>query len=334
MKIGETFIQKAYYGQQLLTSKSAFIGEVPLIEDLQPDIWLPFKGSLDLDQDSKIQNVSGDDGALINWKTRMDIMPDNGGARLTNQSGVLITNWNIPDPIFCAQHSYGGNTIPAANLCAMMWLKLNKTDIDSWFGSGPAYAEHEVKGCYLDNGVMYYDSAHTQPITPASDTIYYTTDWTPYNWTGSAYSRMTYGENGLILGTPDGYSFFGWTFEIEFSSAIRAVRLMLGNRASGKATDIALCRNVVPYDTWFHLTFTVDVSTKKMTAYYNGMNMGSETTQNGFPHWCWAIQAPPWRMMGNYRATKLPFIFKDLRIYGHLLGKEAIKHVYQTTKNT
>ena len=326
ISFGNYQITKAYIGETELSQ--IYQGEFPLLEDLKPDLWIPFENSLDISPESKIQSVSGSDGALVNWKQNMmDIMPDGNGAKLKNSNGVLITNFNIPDTIFTVQRTYSGQTIPASNVCASCWLKLNKDDVTSWFGAGGTYYNGEVRNCYYDNGTMYTDSAHTNPITPVLGTIYYTVDGAQYNWTGSAYQKLTYQTNGLILGTPDGYSFFGWTFENEFTSSIRAVRLMLGNRASGYPTDIALCRIVIPYDTWFHLAFNADIKTKTMTAYYNGVEMGSSSTTHGFPHWAWAIQAPPWTMMGNYRAIKLPFIFKDLRIYGHTLSNNGIKYI-------
>lgn len=277
MKIGETYIQRAYYGQQLLTPKSAFVGRVPLIEDLQPDIWLPFSSGLNLSQKGKILSLPATiDSNFYRWDNVMTLLIDGGAKQLQQiNKGVGITNWNVPYNIFATARTYNGVYYPATQLTASLWIRLNTADVQAW-------------------GV-----------------------------------DMTLERNGLILGTPDGYEFFGLLFKTRDNNVI----VEFGNRnGGGYAASLPIV--TLSFDTWTHVAFSYNPGTRVLCLYLNGQLVNRNTYNYDAVHWIWCLQAPPWTMYGNYRAIQLPFIYKDIRIYGHLLGKEAIKHVYQTTKNT
>lgn len=126
---------------------------------------------------------------------------------------------------------------------------------------------------------------------------------------------------GMIFGTPDAYEFFG----LIFRTGDNALTPCFGNRNS--QTHTLDSYGVMQFDVWAHYAYVVNLEDMSVTGYLNGVQV-FRRTHPAFTNWIWVMQAPAWRMAGNYTAIRLPFWFKDVRLYNRALTAGQISKVY------
>lgn len=126
---------------------------------------------------------------------------------------------------------------------------------------------------------------------------------------------------GMIFGTPDAYEFFG----LIFRTGENAVMPCFGNRNS--QTNVLDSYGAMQLDVWAHYAFAVNLEDMSVTGYLNGVQV-FKRTHPAFANWIWAMQAPNWRMAGNYAAIRLPFWFKDVRLYNRALTAGQVGKIY------
>lgn len=126
---------------------------------------------------------------------------------------------------------------------------------------------------------------------------------------------------GMIFGTADAYEFFG----LIFRTGENALTPCFGNRNT--QTHVLDSYGAMQFDVWLHYAFVVNLEDMSVTGYLNGVQV-FRRMHPAFANWMWAMQAPNWTMAGNYRAIRLPFWFKDVRLYNRVLTAGQISKVY------
>lgn len=288
----------------------------------KPAYWLPFTDSLELADKSTVKTVAAQGIGFTPWNSGGLVLQEGGGARVSgtivsSTKGVDLTSWSIPYPLFTIAHTFDGVNYPAGDITVTLWAKLEKETMQTIYGSKP-YVAKVVNGCVLDSGTMYKDGV---ALTPEQNCVYVHNEAEEeYWWDGAQYVQLTYPYNSLIMGTPDSFEYFGMLAEVEYTDFI-AVMPLFCNRNSGQPNNIT--NRFVPFvmDTWVFLSFSVRAADKHVITYFNdGIHdiHYEQISDQPLINWMWAFQPPSWTMFGNYHAVRLPFVYRDVRIWDNV----------------
>lgn len=343
MNIGEHYITKAYYGTHEITlQQNAYVGTVPMIEDLQPEIWYPF--SEDLANHGKL-DMTG----IGNIASTMTLDSENHCALIPswkNVSATIETN-STTHEVYAEGRTVNNVTYPAHEFTTAFWIRLSQNALKSFVGQNRIFTNTFIYG-YLDNGVFYEDSALTIPITPDSNVIYRNklsnNYW--YWWDGTAYIALSNdsGEFQYITSNVFGYAennrkYFGLRIKSRpHSSPVNTFDYAIGIRGSSGGQWDTIGWAKMPFDTWVHIAYNYDPATRRIKVYRNGSiifnSVVPTSVTSGLMHRNWKLQTEGITLGGNYNGVIWPFEYKDIRIYGRVLSNSTIKHIYSLNAPT
>ena len=336
MNIGEHYITKAYYGTHEITlQQNAYVGTVPMIEDLQPEIWYPF--SEDLANHGKL-DMTG----IGNIASTMTLDSENHYAKSGGSTGggavnTIETNATTHE-VYARARTVNDVEYPAHEITAMCWIRLSRSRLENWLnpnGSKTFYFSDTFVEGYLSGGEFYEDSELTIPITPDRMTLYINKSGGDYYWNGTEYISLTtestynnaYDNTFCVLGGAEHYKTYfglmGFCRETKYDFNTFQVRLQMRNNGTNQ---VGLKR--IKLDTWLHFAFTYNPINNLTRMYYNGtlFNYGN-VSSSAIGHNKWMLQADG-RLEGNFWGIQVPLEYKDIRIYSKVLSKETIKHIY------
>ena len=332
MVIGGNYIHKAYYGLTELTPTTAFLGEEPLIEDLEPDIWYPF--SSDLANHGKLDLSAYETGgnAVINTLT---LDSTNHFAATQNKTTIIETSAST-HPIYASQRTIESVTYPANELTVTLWVRLTRDRLTSWYGSGKYFSDTDVRG-YLSNNVFYSDSGLTTIIPADREISYYNLleNSRGYYWNGTDYiacdSEDQYGEDfeyyyGIIGGNRHYYTKFGFVGNCRATNrSFNKFRWGFQARNNGEWTAQW---HTLKLDTWMHIAFIFNPTNNNyLKILKDGVKVYTgNISSSAINYDCWRLQSEG-RLGGNYYSIHLPFDYKDVRIYGRNISEEGVKYL-------